>query len=250
MIIAKKKTITLNDGKTISLLINNVTSPKAQLIFAHGAGADMNHEFMEKFTVLLNSAKFNVIRFNFPFMDKRQLTQKKYPPDKMPQLIDCYRAVIDYVFHHEKTDIPLVIGGKSMGSRVAVILMGDKNYVYASPLNKVQAVFCLGYPFHPQKKPDKLRLSPLVELDIPALIIQGTRDALGNQTEISGYELRSNCKVVFLEDGDHSLKPRVKSGFTHAGHMVSAATALCDFIHVNTKVHNSGKISLISEGKL
>ena len=92
MLVAKKQTITI-DGNDISLLLNYVVTPKAQVIFAHGAGADMNHEFMTNFTALLNKADINVTRFNFPFMDKRRLTLKKYPPDKMPKLLDCYQSV-------------------------------------------------------------------------------------------------------------------------------------------------------------
>jgi hypothetical protein len=241
MLVAKKQTITI-DGNDISLLLNYVVTPKAQVIFAHGAGADMNHEFMTNFTALLNKADIDVTRFNFPFMDKRRLTLKKYPPDKMPKLLDCYQSVIDHVYQQKSSSTPLFIGGKSMGSRVAATLMADEKYNKVFSSTKVQAVFCLGYPFHPPKKPEKLRLAPLVEATRPTLIIQGERDTLGNQVEVNSYGLSPRCKLIFLEDGDHSFKPRVKSGFTFAGHMESAAENLCDFIRVNTKVTTNVKI--------
>jgi len=236
MLEALKETITANDGNEISLLLNYVGKPKAQVIFAHGAGADMNHEFMEDFTLLLNKADINVTRFNFPFMDKRRLTHKKYPPDKMPKLIACYQSVIDYVCHKNESCSPLFIGGKSMGSRVAATLIGDENYKKSPTFNKIQAIFCVGYPFHPPNKPENLRLTPLVEAKKPVLIIQGQRDTLGNQAEVSGYDLALHCEILFLADGDHSLKPRVKSGFTLAGHMLSAVEKLCDFISIKTKL--------------
>jgi hypothetical protein len=231
-----KEIVITVDGNDMSVLLNYVVKPKAQVIFAHGAGADMSHEFMEDFTLLLNKNNINVTRFNFPFMDKRRQTQKKYPPDRMPKLLNCYQAIIDYVSHQQALVCPLFIGGKSMGSRVAVTLMADENYRQSASFTKVQAVFCLGYPFHPPKKPEKLRLTPLIEAKKPTLIIQGQRDTLGNQTEISGYGLAPPCQIIFLADGDHSLKPRVKSGFTYAGHMITAAEKLCNFISVHSKL--------------
>ena len=110
-----------------------------------------------------------------------------------------------------------------MGGRVAATLARDKT------LN-AQGVMCLGYPFHPQKKPEKLRLEPLQETQKPILILQGTRDALGNEEEISSYELSDKCRLVFFTDGDHNLKPRVKSGFTHIEHVQEAVNEMMRFI--------------------
>jgi predicted alpha/beta-hydrolase family hydrolase len=215
-------------------LINNVENAKAQVIFAHGAGADMHHEFMEFITTGLNEAGINVLRFNFPYMDKRIVLGKRYPPDRMPKLIDCYQHVIDE-YLCQSTEIsgnskklPLFIGGKSMGSRVAASLVSmEKN-------EDVNGVFCLGYPFHPAKKPEKLRLLPLQETLKPVLIIQGERDTLGSEEEISHYKISKSCQCVFLPDGDHSLKPRVKSGFTHQEHISSAVKNIASFITLNS----------------
>jgi hypothetical protein len=92
---------------------------------------------------------------------------------------------------------------------------------------------CLGYPFHPQKKPEKLRLEPLQRNQKRLLIVQGERDALGNKDEISHYDLSTLCQVLFLPDGDHSLKPRVKSGFTHQQHIETTIQAIVRFIDEN-----------------
>lgn len=219
------------DGSEINLLINTVNNAKAQVVFAHGAGAAMSHEFMEQMTLLLNEAGVNVLRFNFPYMDKRAITGKKYPPDRMPKLLICYQEVIEYVINQKDSSaLPLFIGGKSMGSRAAASLVAEPDLLDVSLHEKIRGVFCLGYPFHPTKKPEKLRLEPLSTGSKPVLIVQGDRDTLGSQAEIMSYRLGNHCQCLFLEDGDHSLKPRVKSGFTLAGHMKQAAKEIALFI--------------------
>jgi uncharacterized protein len=203
----------------ISTIKNTVLNPKALVIFAHGAGADKSHEFMEQVSRYLNDHGINVIRFNFSYMDVRLAQGNRRPPDRMPKLLKCFETIIEEV----KTDLPVFLAGKSMGGRVAATLARDKT------LN-AQGVMCLGYPFHPQKKPEKLRLEPLQETQKPILILQGTRDALGNEEEIASYELSGKCRLVFFTDGDHNLKPRVKSGFTHIEHVQEAVNEMMRFI--------------------
>jgi len=219
------------DGSEISILLNTVTNASAQVVFAHGAGANMSHEFMRDISQQLNEAGINVLRFNFPYMDKRAVDGKKYPPDRMPKLLACYQEVIEYVVNQAPfNELPLYIGGKSMGSRAAASLVGETDVMTTGLSNKVLGVFCLGYPFHPAKKPEKLRLEPLFSASKPILIVQGDRDTLGSKVEIDTYQLPGHCQCVFLEDGDHSLKPRVKSGFTHQMHMKSAVNEILKFI--------------------
>ena len=196
-----------------------VESPKALLIFAHGAGANMHHPFLEKITHLLNEQNINVLRFNFPYMDKRELDGKKYPPNRMPILLECYQEVL------VATDnvLPVFIGGKSMGGRVAATLAKSEK-------TEVKGVICLGYPFHPAKKPEKLRLEPLQDTKKSILILQGDRDFLGCKSEIENYEISNLCQLQYFEDGDHDLKPRVKSGFTHQQHIEQAVHAIVRFI--------------------
>lgn len=211
----------------ISVLENNVENPVAQIIFAHGAGADMHHEFMELVTLQFNKENVNVLRFNFPFMDKRISFGKRYPPDRMPKLIDCYKNVINNVIetnYNSQNCLPLFIGGKSMGSRVAASIACDDEIAI-----KVKGVFCFGYPFHPPKKTEKLRLEPLQETLKPILVVQGERDTLGSKIEVLDYEISKMCQLFFLADGDHSLKPRVKSGFTHNQHLEKSVKVTTDF---------------------
>lgn len=223
--------IKAEDGSDISLLSSVVANAKAQIVLAHGAGANMSHEFMNEISLLLNQSGINVLRFNFPFMDKRALTGKKYPPDRMPKLLACYKAVVEYAVNkNTNEELPLFIGGKSMGSRVAATLIASLDILNPNDFKNIVGVFCLGYPFHPAKKEDKLRLEPLVDANKNVLIVQGERDTLGNQIEVIGYQLPEHCHCVFLPDGDHSLKPRVRSGFTYKAHMKKASDEIVNFI--------------------
>ncbi len=94
-----------------------------------------------------------------------------------------------------------------------------------------RGLVCLGYPFHPPGRPDRLRVAHLETLRTPTLIVQGTRDALGNRHEIGGYALSPQIRMSFLEDGDHSFKPRVRSGRTESQNLQRAVDAVAEFVH-------------------
>lgn len=192
----------------------------ADVIFAHGAGAGKDHQFILGMVEKLNARKLSVITFNFPYMTKRAQDGKRRPPDRMPKLVEHYQSVLAEVVSEK----PLFLAGKSMGFRVAATLAEETLF------DSVKGVFGIGYPFHPQKKPEKLRLEPLQNSLLPVKVIQGTRDALGNIEEIAGYDLPSKIEVTYLEDGDHDIKPRVKSGFTHQQHTESAANIIEEFV--------------------
>ncbi|XQW86157.1 alpha/beta fold hydrolase [Thalassotalea piscium] len=204
----------------ISTLFQKAKQAKASVIFAHGAGAGKNSDFLNFVSEQLVSQGINVLRFNFPYMDKREFDGKRRPPDRMPKLLECLAKVVD----DNPTDLPLFLMGKSMGGRVSATFAKMNG-------EKVKGVICLGYPFHPQKQPEKLRLEPLQKLTKPVLIVQGDRDALGSKDDISHYELSSLCQLNFLPDGDHDLKPRVKSGYTHRQHLDSTITLINGFIN-------------------
>lgn len=206
----------------ISTQFQSATDAKATIIFAHGAGADKSSDFLNIVSDQLVASGVNVLRFNFPYMDKRIEDGKRRPPDRMPKLLTCLTQVIaEY-----QTDLPLFLMGKSMGGRVAATFTKE-----AIKAKNIAGVICLGYPFHPQKQPDKLRLEPLQNITKPVLIIQGDRDALGNKSDIESYSFAALCQVNFLPDGDHDLKPRVKSGYTHQQHLNSAITLINRFIN-------------------
>ncbi len=194
------------------------TGPQAPLlILAHGAGAPMDSEFMEQMAILLAEREIGVVRFEFPYMAQRRSGGSKRPPDRQPLLLDTWRRVIEQCRGKGK----LFIGGKSMGGRMASLIADEA---------EVDGLVCLGYPFHPAKKPEKVRTEHLYELQAPSLVIQGSRDALGSREEVESYDLPAIIEQCWLEDGDHDLKPRVKSGYTHRQHMIAAADAISAFI--------------------
>ncbi|MCW8857925.1 MAG: alpha/beta fold hydrolase [Kangiella sp.] len=171
---------------------------KAVFIFAHGAGADSNSEFMQSMARLISHPTVEVVLFDFPYMLKRQQTGKKSPPDRMPKLIEAYRQQIaEYAKGHK-----VFIGGKSMGGRVASMIADDE---------QVDGLICMGYPFHPPGKPENLRTEHLKDLKTPTLILQGTRDPFGKPEEVATYGLSSRIDVNWLEDGNHSLETLKRS---------------------------------------
>ncbi|NMP33297.1 hypothetical protein HII17_17220 [Thalassotalea sp. M1531] len=210
-----------------SIIRDNAKEPIANVLFAHGAGADKSSDFMNAITSHLVTNQVSVIRFNFPYMDKRIEDGKRRPPDRMPKLLQCFIEQINLV----DDDLPLFIGGKSMGSRVAATITSNELIDDMPSITKeISGSFAFGYPFHPIGKPENTRLPPLTARSKEILIVQGTRDKLGDEHEIIGYQLEDMCTVNFLADGDHDLKPRVKSGFTHQQHIQTAAQQLVDYI--------------------
>lgn len=187
------------------------------LVLAHGAGAPMDSPFMDTMAELLAQQGVGVVRFEFPYMVERRENGKKRPPNKQDVLLDTWREVIAELGGASQ----MVIGGKSMGGRMASLIADEQ---------QVAGLVCLGYPFHPPGKPEKLRTEHLKDLQTPTLIVQGTRDKLGNREDVEDYELSSAIELLWLEDGDHDLKPRVKSGFTHDQHLQLAAEKVAEFV--------------------
>jgi predicted alpha/beta-hydrolase family hydrolase len=196
-------------------------------IFAHGAGAPMDSDFINSITAGLVALGIQVARFEFPYMQERRLTGKKRPPNRAPELLACFDHVVNQLAK------PCVLIGKSMGGRMASMLAS--NFEQEGGVNSyINGVCALGYPFHPQGKPDKLRINHLSDLDVPMSIIQGERDALGCRAEIellfAEQKLPSFLSMLWLTDGDHDLKPRKKSGLTHQQHINEAIEYSASFI--------------------
>ena len=186
------------------------------IVLAHGAGAGMDSPFMRDMAVALAAASFRVIRFEFPYMQESRKSHSWARPDPPKVLESTWLNVIEQVGKPRD----LVIGGKSMGGRIASMVADGAG---------VRGVVCLGYPFHPPGKPDTLRVAHLEGLATKTLILQGTRDSLGSREDIAGYRLSPAIEVHFLEDGDHSFKPRRSSGRTYQQNFQEAVEALAAF---------------------
>jgi uncharacterized protein len=185
------------------------------VVLAHGAGAPMDSPFLEYFATGLAGRGVRVVRFEFPYMHARR-EGRRPPPDREPVLLDHWRGVLTALGGR-----PPVVGGKSLGGRMASLLADEIG---------ARGLVCLGYPFHPPGKPQRLRVAHLENLRTSALVVQGTRDALGSHDEVVGYRLSPSIRVHWIEDGDHSLKPRARSGRSERQNLNEALDAVTQFV--------------------
>jgi len=199
------------------LLWNGPADAAHTVVLAHGAGAAMDSPFMNVMAEGLAGAGIRVARFEFRYMQRHREIGQRKPPDGAAHLRGHWISVIEHLGGAGK----LVIGGKSMGGRIASMLADELG---------ARGLVCLGYPFHPPGRPDRLRTAHLATLETPTLIVQGTRDSLGSQEEIANYELSSAIRLTFLEDGDHSFKPRKSSGRTAQQNLEHAIAAVAAFV--------------------
>lgn len=200
---------------TPKLLIDGPADTRLTVVLAHGAGAGMDHIYMVAFAGGLAARGLRTVRFEFPYMVDRRATGIKKPPNRAPILIETWQAVIEKLGPEN-----LIIGGKSMGGRIASMVADDAG---------VRGLVCLGYPFHPPGKPEKLRTEHLVNLKTPALFCQGTRDPFGTAEEVPAYNLSDGINFHWLEDGDHGFKPRKASGRSEDQNWQEAMDAIAAF---------------------
>ena len=203
-------------------LFDGPEKAKATLLLAHGAGAPMDSAAMNAIVRALAGAGLRIARFEFGYMASRRTAAGRKPPPRAEKLSGEYLAAVDAL----EARGSLVIGGKSMGGRVASMVADQ---LYAA--GKIAGLLCLGYPFHPVGKPEQLRTAHLAALKTPTLIAQGTRDPFGTRDEVATYTLCSQIELVWLEDGDHDLKPRkAVSGLSAADHLATLARAVSAFV--------------------
>ena len=170
------------------------------VVLAPGAGAPIVHPFMEQVAAGLGASGLLVARFNFVYLE-----QGKRSPDRQPVLEDTYRSAVEQLTSTLGSH-RLVLGGKSMGGRIA-------SHVVAGGFDADALVF-LGYPLHPPGRPDRIRDKHLHEVSVPMLFVEGTRDPfcpLETLERVRG-ELPHETDLVVIEDGDHSFKVRKSSG--------------------------------------
>ncbi|MCL6271018.1 alpha/beta hydrolase [Sansalvadorimonas sp. 2012CJ34-2] len=204
-------------------LWNRSEQERAILILAHGAGAPMDHAFLNEVAELFAEQGITVVRFEFPYMAERRTTGKKRPPDRAQKLLTCWQEVIADI-QSQIDDVPLYIGGKSMGGRMATLLAAEEK------LAGIKGVVCLGYPFYAIGKPEKPRTEHLESIGVPVLIAQGERDAMGNREAVKEYSLSESIEVHWLEDGNHDLKPRKASNWTHQQHLFTVVQVVLNWI--------------------
>ena len=174
----------------------------AALVLGHGAGSGQHSGFMVEAGRQLSARAIVVATFDFPY-----IAAGRKSPDKAPVLEEAWRAAIaearaDNAFR----SLPLFIGGKSMGGRIA-------SHVAAQGVEGVSGLVFLGYPLHPPGRPQQRRDAHLPSIAQPMLFVQGSRDEFGTAGDIRELLPRLNPQAQLFEvaDGDHSFKVRVKT---------------------------------------
>jgi len=185
----------------------------AVAVLAPGAGGGMESRFMSALSAGIASAGVRVCRFNFFYFE-----QGRRSPDRAPVLQDTYRAVVAHV--RERHRGPLVLGGKSMGGRIASHLVASGE--------QADGLFFLGYPLHPPGRPDRMRDAHLYTVEVPMLFVEGTRDPFCPLETLASVRaaIRAENQLVVIEDGNHSLEVRKSSGRTTTEAWAEAADAV------------------------
>jgi predicted alpha/beta-hydrolase family hydrolase len=192
----------------------------AIVLLAHGAAAPMDSRFMNDIAALLAERGLRTSRFEFAYMAGRRSGGGRKPPPRADRVMGEYREAVMAL----AADRPLIIGGKSMGGRVATMIAGE---LFAA--GQIAGVVCLGYPFHPPGQPEKTRTAHLETLSAPTLICQGTRDPFGSQDDVSRYALSPSISFHWVTAGDHDFRPSKGAGVTAKENLSAAADAVTDW---------------------
>jgi predicted alpha/beta-hydrolase family hydrolase len=203
-------------SNALDFLLDGRQDAAVTVVLAHGAGQGMDSPFMAGFADGLAGRGLRVARFEFPYMAARRGGGRK-PPDREPVLLAAWRAAVAALGPADR----LVIGGKSLGGRMASRVADAAG---------VKGLVCLGYPFHPPGRPGRLRTAHLETLRTPTLILQGERDPFGTPDEVAGYALSPAIRLHWLADGDHGFKPRKAAGRSERQNWDEAVAAIADFV--------------------
>jgi uncharacterized protein len=199
---ARPLRLELEDGRGVSALLDIPPDAQACYVFAHGAGAGMAHPFMSAVAKGLAERAIATLRYQFLYME-----QKSKRPDPPRLAHAAVRAAVakaaDLV-----PQLPLFAGGKSFGGR-----MTSQAQAFA-PLPGVQGLVFLGFPLHAAGKPSDERGAHLLDVGIPMLFLQGTRDALAELAFLEPVvkRVRSSATLETFDAADHSFHVPARSG--------------------------------------
>ncbi|KXS51959.1 MAG: hypothetical protein AWU57_3662, partial [Marinobacter sp. T13-3] len=214
------------DGNLMSWITSEgyANAPDCIMILAHGAGAPMDSTFMESLAHALDREGIACVRFEFPYMIKRRADSRKRPPDRAPVLLEAFREVVARVRAEKGRQCTVLVGGKSMGGRMASLLAGED-------VEGIDGVACYGYPFHPPGKLDKWRIAHFDALQCPLLVIQGTRDPFGKPIEVEALgPIPGLTRLIWLEGGNHDFQPLKRQPETQEKLIESAARQTRRFV--------------------
>ncbi len=220
--IGKPKKLKINISKeigSVSALLQLPEDAMSLMVLSHGAGANMEHHFMERLSQKLAEHKVGTLRFNFAYMEKGG-----GPPDRPKKAHPAIKAAIKKALKYSK-GLTLVAGGKSFGGRMT------SQIAAAGELEPVQGIVYYGFPLHAPGKPGIERAAHLSDIQLPQLFLQGTRDTLAQFDLIE--EVCQNLEkatLVKMEGGDHSFKTLKRSGISAEEMMGRLAIETFNFI--------------------
>jgi uncharacterized protein len=199
---AKPVSITVSDAIRVSGLLQKSPHARACYVLAHGAGAGMDHPFMEKVAQGLASRGIATLRYQFPYMERG--SKRPDPPLLAQATVRTAVAAAQRLL----PDTPLIAGGKSFGGRMTSQAQAK------APLEGVHGLAFLGFPLHPAGQPSQDRAEHLFEVKIPMLFLQGTRDNLAalDQLEPVSNRLGKRATLKLFADADHSFHVPAKTG--------------------------------------
>jgi predicted alpha/beta-hydrolase family hydrolase len=199
---AKSVTITVSDTTRVSGLLQKPPHARACYVLAHGAGAGMDHPFMENVARGLASRGIATLRYQFPYMERGSKR-----PDPPPLAQATVRAAVAEA-QRLLPDTALIAGGKSFGGRMTSQAQAK------APLEGVHGLAFLGFPLHPAGRPSQDRAEHLFEVQIPMLFLQGTRDNLASldQLEPVCKQLGKCATLTLFADADHSFHVPARTG--------------------------------------
>ncbi|MEM6829712.1 MAG: alpha/beta family hydrolase [Bacteroidota bacterium] len=184
-----------HDLEKIHLKIDEATAPKAVIIIAHGAGAGMDHPFMQSIAHAISQRGIHAVRFNFPYMEAGRKS-----PGSSKKNIEAWRVVIPEI-QKKYPALPIFLSGKSYGGRMASHLLAE------TPIDGIQGIIYFGFPLHAPGKVGKERADHLDKINVPQLFLQGTRDKLATIGLIKEVVATlKDASLYEIPDGDHSFK--------------------------------------------
>lgn len=197
-------------------------------LMLHGSGAGCRSDWMTEMAECLCDRNIGVVRADFAWMTRVQQLRRRCPP---PAVVRLQQELVSMV---GQMGVPVVVGGKSLGGRVASMLVADSGFQESTVSSLIKGCLCLGYPFHPLAQSQRWRTAHFPDISVPLLLLQGSRDPFGHREEVVCREMSdhdlSGVNITWLEDGDHDFKPRKASGLTHGDLLNQAADLAAAFV--------------------
>jgi predicted alpha/beta-hydrolase family hydrolase len=179
----------------VNLKVYSSEKPLAALVLAHGAGAGQLSSFMIEAGKGFAARAVATATFDFPY-----IAAGRKVPDRTPVLEAAWREAIDAA-RARFGELPLYIGGKSMGGRIASHVAAQGN------AGQIRGLILLGYPLHPPGRPEQRRDAHLPQIAEPMLFVQGERDAFGGADEMRALMPRLQRATLHeIPGGDHSFR--------------------------------------------